>query len=166
MKPLTLLRLYPRWWRERYGDEFLALLEREGTGRRVVVNVFAGAFDAWVSPKNQAEMTKAPIGPRVVWLTGVQRGKYEAEWWRFLGLALVAGLVVHGIGQLVHPGRGYPISFLAGFMAAWQLWLLRQFAVRTRVAAALWVLLFMIGGTWVLHYSMHRYVYPLFGYEA
>ena len=51
LKPWTLLRLYPAAWRERYGDEFIALLEREGTGTRVVLNVLAGAFDAWVSPK-------------------------------------------------------------------------------------------------------------------
>lgn len=162
MKPETLLRLYPRAWRERYGDEFLALLEKEGTGPRVVLSVLAGALDSWVSPRNQMEMTKAPIGPQVVWWKGVQRGKYEEEWWRFLGIALIVGFVVHGIGQLVHPGRQYPISFLAGFMSAWQLWLLRQFAVRTRVAAAVWVALFIIGGSWLIHLSLHRYVYPLF----
>lgn len=49
--PRTLLRLYPRAWRDRYGDEFVALLEKEGTGPRVVLNVLAGAFDAWVSPQ-------------------------------------------------------------------------------------------------------------------
>ena len=51
VQPWTLLRLYPRAWRERYGDEFIAVLEREGTGPRVVLNVLAGAFDAWVSPQ-------------------------------------------------------------------------------------------------------------------
>src|SRR5688500_17074384 len=47
IRPRTLLRLYPRAWRDRYGNEFVALLEKEGTGPRVVLSVLAGAFDAW-----------------------------------------------------------------------------------------------------------------------
>lgn len=50
MKPQTLLRFYPRAWRSRYGDEFLALLEREGVPPRVALNVLMGALDAWLSP--------------------------------------------------------------------------------------------------------------------
>jgi len=44
-----LLRLYPRWWRHRYGDEFAALLEDLSSTRsrwRLVVDVAAGALDA------------------------------------------------------------------------------------------------------------------------
>src|SRR5688572_6147871 len=124
MKPRTLLKLYPRPWRERYGDEFLALLEKEGTRPGVVVNVLAGAFDAWVSPRSGGEMAlDGPFGPRILWKAPDTKGqKFPPGSLPYLGGALAAGLLVQSIGQLIHPGRMFPISFLAGFMAAWQLW--------------------------------------------
>ena len=164
MRPETLLRLYPRRWRERYGDEFVALLEKEGTGPRVVLSVMAGAFDAWVSPKGSVEMEmREPLGPAVLWSkVDTKTGKYQSEWWLNLAGALMFGLIVHGVGQLVHPGRMFPISFLAGFMAASQLWVFRQYGRRTRIAAAFWVFLFGTAGLWLAHYSLHTFVYPLF----
>ncbi len=43
MSPHALLRLYPRAWRERYGTEFVALLEQAGLDRRRTANVVIGA---------------------------------------------------------------------------------------------------------------------------
>ena len=164
MKPQTLLRLYPRPWRERYGDEFLALLEKEGTSARVVMSVLAGAFDAWISRRSFHRMAaKQPIGPQVIWTkTDTTTGRYESDFWVYLLVAMGIGLLVHGIGQMIHPGRMFPISFLAGFMATWQLWLFRQFSARTAAAAAFWVFLFGTGGVWLIHFSLHRFVYPWF----
>ena len=65
MKPTTLLRLYPRWWRERYGDEFVALLEAEPMGFGVLADVVAGAFDAWMSPR-MASANGSPVGPQIL----------------------------------------------------------------------------------------------------
>jgi hypothetical protein len=39
----TLLRLYPRAWRERYGEELLALIDDAGLTWRIVADVIAGA---------------------------------------------------------------------------------------------------------------------------
>ena len=39
----ALLRLYPRAWRARYGDEFLTLVEDQGLSWRGVVDVVAAA---------------------------------------------------------------------------------------------------------------------------
>ena len=39
-----LVALHPRAWRERYGDEFAALLEDTGVGPRVVVDVVGHAL--------------------------------------------------------------------------------------------------------------------------
>jgi hypothetical protein len=39
-----LLRLYPPAWRERYGEEFLALLEKQPIGPRVVIDIVAAAI--------------------------------------------------------------------------------------------------------------------------
>ncbi|MDE3155316.1 MAG: hypothetical protein KGN76_09440 [Acidobacteriota bacterium] len=44
-----LLRLYPRAWRERYGDEFLALAGAGPLGPRQTFDVVCGAIDAWLS---------------------------------------------------------------------------------------------------------------------
>lgn len=46
MNPRTLLRCYPRHWRKRYGDEFLALLEQQRLTPTVALNVLLGALDA------------------------------------------------------------------------------------------------------------------------
>jgi hypothetical protein len=46
MNRQTLLRLYPRRWRERYGDEFLAMLEQQPVTASVVLDVALGALDA------------------------------------------------------------------------------------------------------------------------
>lgn len=41
-----LLKLYPKTWRDRYGDEFDALLEERGQGVLDTVDVVRGALDA------------------------------------------------------------------------------------------------------------------------
>lgn len=45
-----LLRLYPRRWQQRYGDEFMALMEERGFSIGLVFDVLRGAFDAWLNP--------------------------------------------------------------------------------------------------------------------
>ena len=41
-----LLRLYPSWWRERYGNEMAALLENRPPNARARLDLVRGAFDA------------------------------------------------------------------------------------------------------------------------
>jgi hypothetical protein len=43
-----LLRLYPRRWRDRYGEEFAALLAESRPGPRLLADVLRGALDAHV----------------------------------------------------------------------------------------------------------------------
>ena len=49
-----LIALYPRAWRERYGDEFAALLEDAGIGPRTILDVLLGAFDAHIRQRASA----------------------------------------------------------------------------------------------------------------
>ena len=44
-----LLRLYPRAWRERYGEELLSLVGQEGLHLQQVIDIVSGAIDAWLS---------------------------------------------------------------------------------------------------------------------
>jgi len=48
MNKRFLLRLYPRQWRERYGEEFLALVEGEGVRPRLILDVARAAVGEWV----------------------------------------------------------------------------------------------------------------------
>ena len=45
-----VLRLYPRWWRRRYGDEMRALLEAAQPRRGHRRDLMRGALDAWLHP--------------------------------------------------------------------------------------------------------------------
>ncbi|GAC1319865.1 MAG: hypothetical protein NVS2B16_16860 [Chloroflexota bacterium] len=47
----ALVRLYPRAWRERYGDEFAAVLEDEALSPFDVVDLVLGALDAHLHPQ-------------------------------------------------------------------------------------------------------------------
>jgi hypothetical protein len=44
-----LLRLYPRGWRKRYGEEFLATVGDGALRFQQVVDIVSGAIDAWFS---------------------------------------------------------------------------------------------------------------------
>ena len=44
----ALVSLYPPKWRERYGEEYDALLEEHGADLRTLADVAAGAIDAWL----------------------------------------------------------------------------------------------------------------------
>lgn len=45
-----LIRLYPGWWRRRYGDEMIALIEDREPTRGDRIDVVRGAVDAWLHP--------------------------------------------------------------------------------------------------------------------
>lgn len=44
-----LLRLYPRAWRERYGEEFVATVGKGRLHVQQVIDIVSGAIDAWLS---------------------------------------------------------------------------------------------------------------------
>lgn len=51
-----LLALYPRAWRDRYGDEFLALLGDAPLGVNQIISIVSGAIDARLSREVRASM--------------------------------------------------------------------------------------------------------------
>jgi hypothetical protein len=53
-----LTRLYPRPWRERYGEEFKAFLQMENAGLRMVANVVWSAFSEHIFPLRGLKMNR------------------------------------------------------------------------------------------------------------
>jgi len=49
-----LVGLYPRWWRRRYGDEMLALIEDRPLSTRDPFDLVRGAVDAWLHPPTRS----------------------------------------------------------------------------------------------------------------
>jgi hypothetical protein len=115
MKRLAALtRLYPASWRERYGEEFAALLEQCPASPRTVANTAAGAVGAWLRwPASAAPSARL-------------RGALTAVLWGgLMVLVAVSGFVkaeipatdgsVRGVGQaLVAAGLAVAAVMAAG----------------------------------------------------
>jgi hypothetical protein len=59
----SLVRLYPRPWRDRYGDEMLAMLEAGPVRARDGLDLVRGALDAWLHPATRSWL---PAGAAIV----------------------------------------------------------------------------------------------------
>ena len=154
MKPETLLRLYPRPWQERYGDEFLALLREEPPGLRVTVDVIAGAVDAWVSPQRLEARLSAAGGSKGL-LEVDERGLAPWRLFPFLIVVFAIPWSLKGLATLALSWLGdvwwiatftLPAGLIAVAWAGGVFWRLRPYSLITRACAAL-----LVGGPmWLL----------------
>jgi hypothetical protein len=58
-----LLRLYPRAWRDRYGEEFLTTVGHERLHVQQVIDIVSGAIDAWLSADVRRTTTASSVAP-------------------------------------------------------------------------------------------------------
>jgi hypothetical protein len=49
-----ILRIYPPAWRRRYGEEFLELVGAQRLSLALIVDIIAGAVDAWIHPQRSS----------------------------------------------------------------------------------------------------------------
>jgi hypothetical protein len=68
-----LLRLYPSRWRERYGEEFGAVLASQRASAGLILDVLAGAVDAHLYPQIQNAQSKPVQGDDTMTLEMLQR---------------------------------------------------------------------------------------------
>ena len=103
-----LVGLYPRWWRDRYGDEMRALLELAPARRGDRVDLARGALDAWLHPPRPSLVPAAAAllggGLWTVVAAGVVAQPVPPDWPGYLlevvpvALAGVACLLVAIVG--------------------------------------------------------------------
>lgn len=71
MEAERLLRLYPRAWRDRYGEEILAVVGSGPLGAQQAIDLIAGALDAWLSSdvRRATRPARAPAneGGNLMW---------------------------------------------------------------------------------------------------
>jgi hypothetical protein len=109
--PFLLLRVYPRWWRERYGDEMEVMVQGLVEGGRppllLAINLLASSVGVWLRG------TGAP-GTREFWSTRTQRSLLISviPWFVFIPLNVVFALsnsqhsYVHGSSTIRISGAG------------------------------------------------------------
>ena len=66
-----LIRLYPRRWRQRYGDELEALLEEQPARHRIFVDIVRGAFSQHVTSLTHGELAMSDCSGTVLRFTRV-----------------------------------------------------------------------------------------------
>jgi len=74
-----MVRLYPRAWRERYGEEFGAVLEERRASVSDVCDVALGALDAWLHPQ-------VVQGRSVTFMIGRLRRSILLVLWAWVGM--------------------------------------------------------------------------------
>jgi hypothetical protein len=116
MRSSQLLRLFPRGWRARYGDEFLATTGDEPLRPRQIVDIAACAVDAWLSVDvRRAARTDPDSGGDLVtkkrWAscgnTAVALSRRDA----WLGaLAMIGGSILLSIAGIAAKRSGFEMA--------------------------------------------------------
>lgn len=97
-----LLKLYPARWRRRYGEEFRTLIGAQRFSIANVVDVIAGAIDAWIDPQTMALAQTAPAeeGETMTGKTlkfrcaGYGPGMTKADQWKSTAVMLGGTLIL------------------------------------------------------------------------
>lgn len=144
---VRLLRLYPRAWQERYGDELAGILGQEAMGARSRIDIVRGALDARLHPDSPsrlpvvAALTTSALATAHAIALATQ--PVPTEWPGYLddALPLIAGAVAAAIPAIIGLwlrlgdedgaiGRAGIVLAVIGHLG----WLLALIAAATRVA--------------------------------
>ena len=147
MRTTSLVGLYPRAWRDRYGDELESILDDDGLGLRTRLDLVRGAVDAHLHPITPsplpvvAALTASAFAVAHAFAVGVQ--PVQTDWPGYLedGLPLIIASVLALIPVVVGLwlklgdadgalGRIGVVLAVVGHLA----WLLALLAAETRVA--------------------------------
>lgn len=158
----ALLRLYPRAWRERYGDELVALLEDRPPSPLDLVDLVRGAFDARLHPQLPSTQPakperKDPMSDRLPGLAAIGGGLLFLAGVAMIGLAPLPSFDGYRETGLAIPAilLGLPLIDVALIAAAVR----RRGGAWGRVDT--WLAIFAVGSTAV---SMTGWPGLLFGF--
>ena len=158
MRRTWLLRLYPRAWRERYGEEFLATVGDGPVRLQQVIDIVAGAIDARLSAdvrRTTMASRVAPTGGGSMWLKSLMA--CEQQQMRYtrrdslLGAGVMAGasLFLVVLGTTARRG-GFPVAgevlidvaFPVSLMLSMPFWMMKGQPRKAQIA--------IVGGTLVI----------------
>lgn len=100
----VLIRLYPRSWRERYGDEMRELLASQPSSLRTFTDLVAGALDARFNPQHVPAMaagTTRGVGTMMRALRCAPAGVTMKDQWRSAAWMVGGSFVLTAIAILL-----------------------------------------------------------------
>lgn len=119
----SLVRLYPRSWRERYADEMRAVLEAGPVSRRDGLDLARGALDAWLHPPTRSRIPAAAAliggGLWTVAAAAVVFQPVPPDWPGYLFDTLAIGLIGAGCLLIATMGCARRVGDVGG--RAWTL---------------------------------------------
>jgi hypothetical protein len=110
MKPASLLRWYPRAWRERYGEELLALIQDTLDEGRPTWRLRLGV--AWGGLRERAHQARHAGRAAVKRLARLDR------WWSLFVAGLVLATLPEAVTESSPPARGWQAPAVDGMLAA------------------------------------------------
>ena len=163
MRADRLLRLYPRRWRDRYADEFLAIVGSERLRVQQVIDVVSGAIDAWLSPDvwratgaaRAAAERGGPMPPKSVLACYRARTPYTVRDALVAAAVMIVGTLAFRLLGAAAGRAGWPATravatqfgFLAAFALSMPLWVMKgqPWKAQAAIVGATLVLLAAIG---------------------
>jgi hypothetical protein len=114
----SLVGLYPRAWRDRYGDEMRALIEIAPLRRRDRADLMRGALDAWLHPPMPSRIPAVAAllggGLWTVAAAGVVFQPAPPDWPGYLAEVVMLALVAAGILFMATLGCALRVGDLGG----------------------------------------------------
>jgi hypothetical protein len=124
----SLTRLYPRMWRDRYGEEFAALLEMRQGDLRIVTNSIRSAFLEHIFPTQGGNMEQTVRTFRSMLK---QPSAFLPLAMSVIALAMLLGdLAIYGVAHEVAQTDEGTVAHLWQILMAGQLPIIAFFAIR------------------------------------
>ena len=160
MRAERLLRLYPRGWRDRYGDEFLELAGGQPLTVQQVIDIISGAIDARLSGDVQHATRASAQGGTMTVNTMICSGsstRYtKTDALIGAGVMLVTtvffalvGLVLKTQGLAGTSEALVSLAFPVSLMLSMPFWLTKGQPWKAQVVILTVVTVLLIGATWV-----------------
>jgi hypothetical protein len=110
VKPASLLRWYPRAWRERYGEEFQALIQDTMADGRPTWRLRLGVV--WSGLRERGHQARRAGG------TAVKRWAGPGGWWSLFVTGLVLASLPLAVAESARQAQGWQIAAVDGVLAA------------------------------------------------
>jgi len=124
-----LVRLYPRKWRNRYGEEFEALLQESSGGFRSFVNVLASALGEYAIPTMRPGVVMNQY-PNSLLTLGKRPSAFLPMAMSIAALAIVLGSIAASPGVVVRNADEGAVAHIWQLLMAGQIPILAYFVIR------------------------------------